>query len=180
MGVASPVTSTITVSTPTVTRAGFGVLALIGHHAHFADAFRSYLTLAAMEGDGFTSAEALHEMAAAYFGQSPAPRQGIIVAKGVSAYVWSYALAIPTTTETIGLTVRYLGVDYVVSVTGTGVPATDGAALVTAINTAMSLTLASGTTTVTIAGASGNYLRLSNLLPGPGSSVALPVLNNSA
>jgi hypothetical protein len=67
------VTLSITRSTRTPTRAGFGVALLLAYHTLNADRVREYSSLDGMVDDGFTPYDPAYLAAQSYFAQSPAP-----------------------------------------------------------------------------------------------------------
>jgi len=171
MGVPDPVTSTITSTSATVTRAGFGVLALISFHAHFTDAYRTYLSLTELTDDGFTAADPAYGMAAALFSQDPAPKS-VIVSGPVATHTWAYSLTVPAVTgaDKIYLDVVHgAGVVTRVSITGTGTAATDAGTLATAIHAAVAAitsTQVGVTPVVTNVASTGVFFYFKNLSPG--------------
>ncbi len=67
------VRSTITRSTRTVSRRGFGIALLVGYHTAFLDRVREYETADEMLVDGFTTAHPLYKAAQALKAQDPSP-----------------------------------------------------------------------------------------------------------
>ena len=67
------VSLTITRSTRTPSRAGFGVALVLAYHALNADRVRSYSSLTELVADGFTPYDAVYREVAAAFAQTPAP-----------------------------------------------------------------------------------------------------------
>lgn len=64
---------TITRSTRTPSRAGFGVVMVLAYHALYADRVRTYGSLTEMVADGFTPYDKAYRDVAAAFAQTPAP-----------------------------------------------------------------------------------------------------------
>lgn len=68
------ISGTITATSSTPTRSGFGKPCLMAYHTHNVDKWRDYASLADMVSDSFTSKEPAYRMAQSAFQQSPRPK----------------------------------------------------------------------------------------------------------
>lgn len=74
----------ISVENPAITRAGFGVPAILDFHTKFPELARVYDGTAAMADDGFTSADAAFVAAQKLFGQNPHPAQVVVLRRATA------------------------------------------------------------------------------------------------
>lgn len=65
------VSISITQTSATLSRQGFGQPLLLSHHTRFAERYRTYSSLSEMTADGFVSSDAAFKMAQAVFDQDP-------------------------------------------------------------------------------------------------------------
>jgi hypothetical protein len=91
MGLESIVNVTITNTTASVSRQGFGVPLVLGYHTRFIERFRAYTTAAAMLTDGFTTSDFEYKAVSAIFAQNPRPVK-VIVGRRLTAPTWKVRL----------------------------------------------------------------------------------------
>lgn len=108
------VRSTITRSTRTVSRRGFGVALLAGYHTAFLDRVREYSDADAMLEDGFEATHPLYLGARALKSQDPSPPRFKIGRRvGAPAQILRFTPAAPEETEVFSVTVN--GVEFSVA-----------------------------------------------------------------
>ena len=69
------VSLTISSTSLTASRPGFGTPLIMTYHTRFTDKVRTYSSIAGMEADGFVAADPAHRMATACFAQNPRPQR---------------------------------------------------------------------------------------------------------
>ncbi len=138
----------ISSATVTPTRPGFGVPLVAAYHNHYTDRVRFYSNLAGVTGDGFAVTEPGYLAAAIAFSQNPAPTK-VAIGRRALAMTQTLTMLMSSTSALDTYTLTIVGWDGVVhkmDFASTGVAATDGASLVTAINAAtMSPVVSAGT-----------------------------------
>lgn len=124
----------VTSTTRTPTRAGFGVAMIVAFAVPWSTGsrVRTFTSLASMVTAGFVAADAAYQMAQAYFGQNPAPTKLKIGRKAsASAQVIRYTLETPAVGKVYGSTVG--GTAWTRTAAGTDL-ATECTAVAAAIN----------------------------------------------
>lgn len=127
---------TITSTTVTPTRPGFGTPLLMVQHSLYSDLVRFYSNLAAVVADGFTTSSLGYRMAVIAFAQNPAPAK-IAIGQRKLKNTQTVKLTLGSTSNLDTYSFTIVGSDNVphaISFASTGVPATDAATLVTTIN----------------------------------------------
>lgn len=157
----------ISANTVLPTAAGFGVPAAVVYHTHNTDRIRYYTDLTGVTGDGHTVNGPTYKMVSKAFSQTPRPVKCAVIRKSnppiqVLTLTCTSALAGEQYTATF---VDSAGASHTLGVASTGVPATDGASVATAIT---AFTLAGCTVThsgaaVTLTQTAGNPLDVQGL-----------------
>lgn len=158
----------ISASTVTPTRPGFGTPMVAAYHTKYTDRIRFYSSLAGVVSDGFGVNDSAYKAAAAAFAQNPAPAK-VAIGRRALSYTQTVVLTLTSTsaTDTYTLTITGSdGVSHVLDFASTGVPNTDAASLTTAINALSNVGTATNTgspsavvTVVQTAGKQNDYLR---------------------
>lgn len=78
MGLESIVDVSITNTTVTVTRQGFGVALILDYHTRFGERYRTYSSLAGMIADGFTTTDFAYKAASSLVAQNPRVKNWIV------------------------------------------------------------------------------------------------------
>lgn len=87
--------------------AGFGIPLVAGAHTHNSDRIRSYSSVEALEGDGFTGAEAEHSLLSSIFAQNPAPEK-VMVGRRANRPTMRWAVT-PATANSTSYTLKVDG-----------------------------------------------------------------------
>lgn len=126
----------ISSSTVSPSRPGFGTPMLVGYHTHYTDRVRVYSSIAAMASDGFATTDPLYKMAQAVFSQNPSVAR-VQVGRRALPYTQTIVLVLSSTSASDTYTLTLVGSDGAVhklDFASTGVPATDATSLTAAIN----------------------------------------------
>ncbi len=169
------VTLTITEVASAITRPGFGTVGIFDYNTHYStNLVRQYSSLAGMTSDGFSSADAAYQCAAAVFGQNPRPPY-VKVLRRTAAPTYG-ATFTPTAFNTKVYSGSVLTPAAPQPVTAnTWTYTSDGSATVAEICTGVAtaitnlaisgLTATDSTTTVTLSGTAGKVFTMSGFNP---------------
>ncbi len=158
MSLNSLVNVDIVVEATAPSAANFGIPMVVGYFTHWPQLIRFYSSLAGMVSDGFSVTEGTYLAAEAIMSQNPTVTQ-FAVGRRSLPYTQVINLLLSSTSTADTYTFNLTGSDGIVhpvSVTSTGVAATDAASMVTAINLFSNVGTATHTTgTVHITQVSG-------------------------
>ncbi len=184
MSLADLVSVSISVSSVAPALQNFGTPLVVSYHTRFPDLVRYYSSLTGMTGDGFVVTDLAYREASAIFAQSPHPSKVGIGRRALpGTQVVTLLCSSTSSQDTYKFTiVGSDGVAHAISVASTGVPATDGASIATAITALSNVGTAAGTTTVTVtqSAASGKLNDFQNWgLPGASGAPILTLTNTT-
>ena len=156
MSLSDLVNVSISSSTVSPTRPGFGTPLVAAYHNKYTDRVRFYSSLAGVVGDGFGVTDPAYKAAAVAFAANPAPAK-VAIGRRALAYTQTLVLTLTSASALDTYTLTLVGSDnvaHVLDFASTGVVNTDATSLTTAINALTNVgtavhTASSGIVTIT-------------------------------